>query len=540
MLLNFRSIFFFSSLIITLLITIPQQQDSFMSFAQESFDDSSTSSSMSTMTMSETSSESVTSNFDAILKAGLIISQVAILGLIFNHFILKRTLYLQNKNIQQEDGISIFVSGIKISKRFIILVLVCCIFIIAFSTGAMLLQSYELAQNLDLDILSAFSILYSTSVGQVWLLRILSSSVILGVIIFYYFILRNRKKKLKSYNKKFDGLNSNGYTKIDRILLISVLILGSINLFSNSMVSHSNSLPSFSNIDVSMDWIHFMAVSIWIGGLFYISTIFLRQSLGLNDKSDYKTNSEKSSNVSENAILVHSTRALMYFSYIAITAITVIGITGLYLGYTHIQSLTSVVFTVYGQILIVKIALAFPMIFIGRYNQIHIYNYAKQAVLANHSGVTRAMAEPTDSKLINKNVNNIINKNKNDESFFFKRINKSLKIESILGIFVLVAASFLSVTSPPALEAMDQDMQGMGGMDGMNSSSVGNGNVVDTHNVFSSNILFLYLVIGISIIILIIGIVSFKKNHKQIKELNILSTNSNAGTMQSKKRQSKE
>ena len=29
------------------------------------------------------------------------------------------------------------------------------------------------------------------------------------------------------------------------------------------------------SIAISLDWIHFMAVSVWVGGLFYISTVLL-------------------------------------------------------------------------------------------------------------------------------------------------------------------------------------------------------------------------------------------------------------------------
>jgi copper transport protein len=76
--------------------------------------------------------------------------------------------------------------------------------------------------------------------------------------------------------------------KLDQIFLLVVMIISSINLFSNSMVSHSNSLSSFSTLAVSMDWIHFMAVSVWIGGLFYLSSKLLRniEPVDYNDQSN--------------------------------------------------------------------------------------------------------------------------------------------------------------------------------------------------------------------------------------------------------------
>ena len=82
-------------------------------------------------------------------------------------------------------------------------------------------------------------------------------------------------------------------------------------------------------------------------------------------------------NFSEKNALEQMTQGLMYFSFIAVTAISIIGITGLYLAFVHLQNLSSLITSMYGQILIIKLSLAFPMIFVGRYNQIKIYNYTK-------------------------------------------------------------------------------------------------------------------------------------------------------------------
>ena len=82
----------------------------------------------------------------------------------------------------------------------------------------------------------------------------------------------------------------------------------------------------------------------------------------------------------------------------------------------------------------------------------------------------------------------------------------------MLGILVLVAASFLSVTSPPSLESMDQNL---------NQSTL---NVHSSNDIFASNLTLLYVVIFLSIIISIFGIINFRKNQKQIYEVASLST----------------
>ena len=161
--------------------------------AQEAFDDGLT---------SPTSSESVTSTYDALLKAMLIISQVALVGLIFNHFILQRAIR-SNRNVR-EKNVDQFVSTFSVhsSGKLAVFLLICCISIIVISTVIILLQSYEFGQNLELDISSAFDIIYSTSVGQVWMLRIVSSLVIIGIIISYHIVTRRKINKNNKLNHR--------------------------------------------------------------------------------------------------------------------------------------------------------------------------------------------------------------------------------------------------------------------------------------------------------------------------------------------------
>ena len=143
------------------------------------------------------------------------------------------------------------------------------------------------------------------------------------------------------------------------------------------------------------------------------------------------------------------------------------------------------------------------MIFIGRYNQVHIYNYAK-LISTSNANIKRNAEEYQDSDI------------KSNSRVFLRKINKSLKIESVLGIMVLVAASFLSVTSPPSLESMDQNL---------NPSNL---NAHSSSDIFASNLTLLYLVIFLSIIISIFGIINFRKNQKQISEVASLSSTQRA------------
>ncbi|MDN5847898.1 MAG: hypothetical protein L0H53_16685 [Candidatus Nitrosocosmicus sp.] len=268
-------------------------------------------------------SEAVTSINDAILKSLVIISQVAILGIIFNYFFFSIFLNKKRDNVLHEPRQNIIYFHIRTLnlKRVTSVVIICCVSVIIFSTGSILLQSYQLAQNLDMYILSAFDILDTTSVGQVWLIRVMTSSTIIGVMLTLYITYRkmNKAKRRNSENLDKSALNKIDFSNniSNQILLLIVIALSSINLFSNSMVSHSNSLPSFSGFAVSVDWIHFMAVSIWIGGLFYLSLVLVKNLKPIDDHKDKSNSINTIFDVSNSMRSVHSISiALMYFKLV--------------------------------------------------------------------------------------------------------------------------------------------------------------------------------------------------------------------------------
>ena len=135
------------------------------------------------------------------------------------------------------------------------------------------------------------------------------------------------------------------------------------------------------------------------------------------------------------------------------------------------------------------------------------------------SGFLRRYTEESSVLVLINIVKNIKN-TKDDAShlqqyiekrtILYNTLNKSLKIESILGESVLIVASLLSVTSPPSLEAIEQ---GSNLIQNIDNTNIGN----------SNDSFFSYLVITLAIIITIIGIMNFKKNQKQIKAISALT-----------------
>jgi copper transport protein len=434
-------------------------------------------------------SEAVTSTNDAIVKAILIVSQVAVAGITFNEIFYKSLNYRRNKSERENRGMNnndLFWS----STQFLKLIVLCTIVIIATSTLLLFLQVFSLEQELGLDIYSIFEITLSTSVGFVWILRICTSVLIIGsAIIYHVLILRinsSKDKKLKNKKLKFTNRKTIISFVFPGIFLLCVLL----SLFSDSMIGHSNALSSFTGIAVFTDWGHLVAIAIWIGGLFYISTIILKNHryslLQSKEKNNGNLDLERRN---ENQLILSF---LMNFSYVAIIALTVIGITGLYLGRIHLQNIWSLLFTVYGNILIIKISLTLPMIILGKYNQDRIDELSRIRII-------RADMQ------INKNHEYL---ESSMERTIIKKIKKSIKIESLLGISIITIASFLSVTSPPSLSNIntlesraDDDIATMQVF------------IYQDYNAFS------LLVIILSIIIILVGILNLRKHAAKVKDL---------------------
>jgi putative copper export protein len=326
----------------------------------------------------------------------------------------------------------------------------------------------------------------------------------MGLAITHYALKkRATKKKIKGDNH-VKNHSSKTPSPIILIPLVVIIIISSINLYSNIMISHSNALPFFSSLAISMDWIHFMAVSIWIGGLFFLSTILLKglkSSLYNHRSGNANTNNNYNKDEMKNSIknTQHTLILLTYFSLIAIVSLTIIGITGMYLGLVHLQSINAIFNTAYGNILIIKLSLAFPLILLGRYNQLKIQKYAQSS-----KNILKA-------NINNDNPNTPFRAHNENSLSFFNTVNRSIKIESIIGMSVIVAASFLSVTSPPSLSASSQDFIS-------NGNNNNNAGATSTGMIASD---FSALAIILSVVILVLGIINFRKNQHNIKDISI-------------------
>jgi putative copper export protein len=103
-----------------------------------------------------------------------------------------------------------------------------------------------------------------------------------------------------------------------------VLVLCAVNLASNSIVSHSAAVTSLPSLAITSDYIHLLAVSCWIGGLFFLSSVLI--------PSIYKENLRDQSQMGSSVAVYRALSIIVgRFSSMAIFCLGLIGVTGLYL-----------------------------------------------------------------------------------------------------------------------------------------------------------------------------------------------------------------
>ncbi|HXT83326.1 MAG TPA: CopD family protein [Verrucomicrobiae bacterium] len=443
------------------------------------------------MQQNQVKTEAVTSNVDGVIKWPLIVAQTAVVGGIISHLFLlvnnklvRNKIYLSLKsfsnidnNKYKKDSKNNEKALYKPIKTFVLLMCTSSITILVFSSALLFLQINDLSST-SANYLNVFITLLHGPVGTVWILRTLTAATIFFVSITYYFLEKKRltKEFLFVDNNQVTKSSFNNKYNITTFLLYFALISGSISIFSNSMTSHSSGVNFFPDIAISLDWLHFMAVSIWVGGLFYISTVIVT-TVNFQKLKEYVQQKDKQNDSSNN---IHQeakdndnfrmngeyflTLLLPRFSLLATASLGIIGVSGLYIAWIHLHTFENIFDTVYGNILIVKLLSALPMVVIGGYHQLKIHHY-----MVKLSSLAKGVSS----------YSNLNNENNTKKKYnIYSRFSKTIKIESIIGIVVLFFASILTITSPP----------GSMNMDSMNASSMmGNANSNMNTNMLYSN-----------------------------------------------------
>jgi copper transport protein len=447
--------------------------------------------------------QTVTSNWDGLIKWPLIVSQATVVGAIFSHlFLWDKFVSRIRTKMNGHEGLSTTLSrkmDLPLLKRFSMLLLVASAAIIGSSTGLLFLQITELSPTNISGYSGIFVSLLHGPSGFAWIVRSITSIVvILTAITNYYLIKKNRTRKRDGN----DQTTSQRQLEYDRtrkriilfpsssLLLYISLIAGSISIFANSATSHNSAVTFIPSLAVSLDWLHFMAVSMWVGGLFYISTILLaairhRAKLTVEEsaiqESSNLSNKPLPHNVKKNHI-IHYYLALLFprFSLLATVSLGVIGISGLYMAWIHLTTPDALFSTTYGNILIIKLTAALPLILLGGYHQLKLHN---AVVSIANLGKTEHLDGISNGTSRNLQVTQDFNDNGNtpntdDIEEFPKRqiqqkksekwkanktniatkFGKTIMIESVLAICVLLIASLLTITSPNPMNMSSMSM----------------------------------------------------------------------------------
>ncbi len=180
--------------------------------------------------------------------------------------------------------------------------------------------------------------------------------------------------------------------------------LGATLTLTYSLSGHNAALDS--PFPIIGDWLHFTAMSAWLGGLLPLAIILRWKRCEADPESTPLLD-----------------RASHRFSRMALVAVIVLGLSGLYSALLQVRTLPALVSTRYGQAILVKSALFLALIGLGALNQL---------------GILPAMARVGQRA--------------------FVRLGRSVRVELALGALVLVAAGGL-VSLSPAYQALQADQR---------------------------------------------------------------------------------
>jgi len=423
--------------------------------------------------------QSVTSPLDGLVKWPVIVAQVAVVGGIFSHLFL-----WENFGSKIGGGRKVVGYGFAYDKantlwlrRFSILIIASSVAILAAGSAYLFLQIIELSPHNSSSYWSVFMYQISGASGTQWIMRSITSLIVIAFAVSYYYVVKTNMRKTTTDSAKVKTNKINLATS----LLYAALITGSISIFSNSITSHNAGVHFLPSLSISLDWLHFMAVSIWIGGLFYISTVLLstirsRAATHADNMTKTGSSTDNPSNTDKSrSILVYYLALLLpRFSILATISLGVIGVSGLYMAWIQLQSFNSLFTSSYGNILIIKLSIAVPLVLLGAYHQLRLH---KNAVLvasigkAGRSGTGGAGVDSSDhigptsisqtvhnnDDKINNNNNNFA-KNKSKIKDIPSKFSKTVKIECLFAMGVLLAASILTISEPPAMNMSSMAM----------------------------------------------------------------------------------
>ncbi len=302
-----------------------------------------------------------------------ILGQTIVLGVVIASLIIWGT---QNKRLIKEelDKVEIFHHGKFMSITGIGLILVFISDILMITVQTIRLETSPL------DVVGTYF-------GTVWLARMIITVILLGI-----WFGMDRKKVLSKKNQ------------------IPMLIASLALISTSSIIGHGAASEQMEAL--ALDYIHNLVAAVWIGGIIYFVFTLLPTFSQLKD-----ANKEKMSLV-----------MIPRFSIAFIISVGIVIITGPTLMWFLESDVGLITESVFGQLIIIKIAIAATIVVFGGFLQFNIQKNAEKNFSSGKIAV-------------------------------HKKLKKSLKVEAMLGIILLGIVALLTNGTLPAGEIQKVDAQ---------------------------------------------------------------------------------
>ena len=264
-------------------------------------------------------------------------------------------------------------------------VVIGAILVIASSVAMIVVQASSIGSSVQDAIATKF--------GNVWLTRMVQSSVLMAIaFLVYRKAARNNASPASSE-------------------IIAIFVLGLATLVTSSLMAHAAANSQIGPI--ALDFFHDVAASIWIGGLMLLGLVATPKILEIADEKAKAT-----------AISLLIPR----FSMIVVTILGIVAITGPLLLYSIESDLSLTIASIYGKFLIAKLSLAAVMLGMGAYSQFAIQKKAVSVVSSGTRGTSMIQSRGPN----------------------LKYFGKFLKVEAALGIGLLLMVAFMANSSVPS------------------------------------------------------------------------------------------
>src|SRR5690606_2346049 len=279
-------------------------------------------------------------------------------------------------------GSAIWQTRILIDRNMVRLILIGTGLILASGVATIIVQ----AISIDAGVSEAIA----TKFGNVWMARMLQSSILMGIAV-------------AVYRKVARGNSSTGRPEMYAILILGLAVLVTSSLMAHAAATHQM-------FPVVLDFFHNAAASIWIGGLILLALVAVPKLLSIGDQG------LKAAALSS---------LIPRFSTVVVPLLGIAVITGPILLFALASGLSLTVASLYGQILAVKLGLAGAMVAMGAYSQFVVQ---KRAVVVMTGGST-----DTRTRIAG-----------------LKHYGKTLKAEAGIGIALLFAVSLMANGALPS------------------------------------------------------------------------------------------